>query len=816
MLPLSQLHDIVDWSWCRARLGGNLDPRNLGAFLARFSAANCPVLNPLIDFTWVAERYLGDAAKVTASEVAAYLLDTLIPFGLSPHPVIDGDLVRLCAPWLARDEEAGRISSWVAGLLQPGFEPRAIIPILDSSYVASALGLAGLVTEADDLTPLQLYFGEALPRGITPHPEFDPIFVYTERTGHYPTPSELADPVYLLSGELRAYLAHAQAGKTKSPSALFDEMYYRDTHAQVRRAISAGHVLNGFHFRCLFDTNRALRATPSGIDLFRSNLGLPWQDRRRLPARAGRSAPDALPAMIRTLLTSLRQSSVPEVHAVIEGHIPREVSRGANFTFIVHGFAVSPHGRIKHVELSVGETSTTEPFQGYPRPDVEVGTLVNPADQLCSGFSLIWSGRLDQIGIVPVRLSFTVYNGKEISPSASVQVGEIVVPRPTMRHLRGSPPLVTIAMATFDPDHERFEQQIQSIRDQTLSDWRLLISDESRSAAARERIAQLAESDARIEVRHGRRVGVVGNFERAVYMADLRAPYLAFSDQDDVWYREKLEILVRTLDAGGPDLAYGDMRIVNEKGEVLSNSFFSWRRRHTHTVDALLTANVVPGAALVVRSDLIRPSLPFPNFTGLIHDMWIALSAARRGGIAFVDRPLQDYVQHDSNVIGHSDESYRLGAASSRAQTRLLETILNLDVREAQGEAAQRSLATAVATIAPTYRIELLRRMLLAKALDYRFSIDDPSDHREHLDRAALVGRLMRVPEAEDERLFLNVGPWLAAGEAAFSALRDHPQLNNVLSYLRGAKRGTFPTMWERRRLEEQRLRQRRARADPR
>ena len=38
----------------------------------------------------------------------------------------------------------------------------------------------------------------------------------------------------------------------------------------------------------------------------------------------------------------------------------------------------------------------------------------------------------------------------------------------------------------------------------------------------------------------------------------------------------------------------------------------------------------------------------------LYHDHWLALVAASTGRIAYVDRPLYDYVQHPEAVIGHA------------------------------------------------------------------------------------------------------------------------------------------------------------------
>ena len=66
-------------------------------------------------------------------------------------------------------------------------------------------------------------------------------------------------------------------------------------------------------------------------------------------------------------------------------------------------------------------------------------------------------------------------------------------------------------------------------------------------------------------------------------------------------------------------------------------------------------ANAVTGAASLMRRDLLDYALPFPPAQfAHFHDHWIALTARAIGDIAFVDRPLYDYVQHGEATLGHA------------------------------------------------------------------------------------------------------------------------------------------------------------------
>jgi len=65
-------------------------------------------------------------------------------------------------------------------------------------------------------------------------------------------------------------------------------------------------------------------------------------------------------------------------------------------------------------------------------------------------------------------------------------------------------------------------------------------------------------------------------------------------------------------------------------------------------------ANTVTGAASLFRRELLDLVLPFPEPVGdPFHDQWIASVALATGRIAYVDRPLYDYVQHGGAARGH-------------------------------------------------------------------------------------------------------------------------------------------------------------------
>ena len=213
---------------------------------------------------------------------------------------------------------------------------------------------------------------------------------------------------------------------------------------------------------------------------------------------------------------------------------------------------------------------------------------------------------------------------------------------------------VAIAMATFDPDPELFRDQVESIRAQTIDDWICVVSDDCTPPQAFERMRSVLEGDRRFVLsRSDRRLGFYLNFERALALVRSAAPYVALADQDDRWYPDKLETLLESL--GDAQLVYSDQRVVDTGGRVVAEGYWTDQRRNNYTnLASLLIANTVTGAASLFRGELLDVALPFPEPPGdQFHDHWVGLVALSTGRIAYVDRPLYDYVQHEGAALGH-------------------------------------------------------------------------------------------------------------------------------------------------------------------
>ncbi|MBX3017658.1 MAG: oligosaccharide flippase family protein [Bdellovibrionaceae bacterium] len=226
---------------------------------------------------------------------------------------------------------------------------------------------------------------------------------------------------------------------------------------------------------------------------------------------------------------------------------------------------------------------------------------------------------------------------------------------------RGGVRKVGIAMAVYDPDPRMFVRQLRSLRAQDFRSWVCYLTVDSSVAEITKNLEVAAElSDPRFRIfENCERLGATKNFERGVSMVlaeDIDA--VAFCDQDDEWYPQKLSRSVHFLESKPMgSLVHCDMRVVRftDRGnELIAES--AWRHEDRQVEEQspahFLIRNCVTGAASLMDVELLRSHWKIPD-SFKYHDQWYALVAAARGGVYPIPAsPLYDYVQHDGNAVG--------------------------------------------------------------------------------------------------------------------------------------------------------------------
>lgn len=347
---------------------------------------------------------------------------------------------------------------------------------------------------------------------------------------------------------------------------------------------------------------------------------------------------------------------------MLDNHLPATLPLGCGTAIFCYGHCFHRDAQVASLELVVGGVRHRPTAARMPRRDLYEwlhgahGAGADPAGHSYrSGFWATLPVRAqERVGPLEIEALVRLDGGTEIL----VPLGQIEIVAAVSNLAAGgawqglAAGTIAVCMATYEPDPSLLRTQIESLRAQTDTRWICVISDGGSSRKRFEEIVSVIDGDDRFRVsRSDRRLDPYRNFERALTLAPAGAELIALCDQDDRWYPDKLGALRCGL--GSSMLVYSDQRLIDDAGRLLRDSLWEGRRNDRENLASLLVANTVPGAAMLLRRELLGVALPFPEAPGVqYHDHWLALAALAAGSIAYVDRPLYDYVQHAAAVQG--------------------------------------------------------------------------------------------------------------------------------------------------------------------
>lgn len=220
-----------------------------------------------------------------------------------------------------------------------------------------------------------------------------------------------------------------------------------------------------------------------------------------------------------------------------------------------------------------------------------------------------------------------------------------------------------IAMCTCNAG-SFLQPQLDSIAAQTRLPSHIVVSDDRSDDDTWERLQAWASTmgaqrGIRVTViRNESRLGVARNFEQAIKRLETDVVFLA--DQDDVWAKTKMEVLMEVFESERSILlAHSDAWLIDERGENLGKSLFQALRlspveqelvKRRCFFEVYCRRNLVTGTTAAFRRELLQLALPFPD--DWVHDEWLAACAAGCADVAMLPAKLTEYRQHGTNAIG--------------------------------------------------------------------------------------------------------------------------------------------------------------------
>ncbi|CAE6880862.1 glycosyltransferase family 2 protein [Vibrio alginolyticus] len=162
---------------------------------------------------------------------------------------------------------------------------------------------------------------------------------------------------------------------------------------------------------------------------------------------------------------------------------------------------------------------------------------------------------------------------------------------------------VSIVMPTYNVS-EFLEETVNSVINQSYSNWELIVVDDCSNDDTPELIKKLAEVDSRIRYylsSKNQGAGITRN--KALSLAT--GQYIAFLDSDDLWYADKLSQQLSFMAEHNAPICHTSYEYIDEKGAC-----FSGRVQASHSVDLLSNlknTEIGTSTAIIDRAIVVEP-----------------------------------------------------------------------------------------------------------------------------------------------------------------------------------------------------------------
>jgi len=224
--------------------------------------------------------------------------------------------------------------------------------------------------------------------------------------------------------------------------------------------------------------------------------------------------------------------------------------------------------------------------------------------------------------------------------------------------------MIAILLSTYNGE-KYLEEQLDSILNQTCSDWRLYIRDDGSTDRTLEIIENYVSKYDQIIAYEGVNRGLGAALSFMELLSNISAEYYMFCDQDDVWLPQKIDIMLNEMrqlekmNKNVPILLHSDLAVVNSNLDIINGSFWNYINIDPRVVNKefLYITNSVTGCATFFNK--MAREISIDNYKSeliIMHDYWVPICVKSANGIIFpIDKPLIFYRQHEKNVLGAGD-----------------------------------------------------------------------------------------------------------------------------------------------------------------
>lgn len=208
----------------------------------------------------------------------------------------------------------------------------------------------------------------------------------------------------------------------------------------------------------------------------------------------------------------------------------------------------------------------------------------------------------------------------------------------------------SVAMASYNGEKYIYDQ-VQSILSMIGPNDEIIVSDDHSIDQTQAIIRDLARTDERIRFYVNPKKGLGSNFGNA--LRHCQGKYIFYSDQDDIWIDNKIDLCIQALDSSDKAIVVHDGFYTNatldcEAENPFGKTLFNGKMLYTNPTKIWIkNKGATLGCCMAFKSQYIKYILPIPNDD---HDVWTINLLARLGGVHYLYKKLILHRMHGANV----------------------------------------------------------------------------------------------------------------------------------------------------------------------
>ena len=205
-------------------------------------------------------------------------------------------------------------------------------------------------------------------------------------------------------------------------------------------------------------------------------------------------------------------------------------------------------------------------------------------------------------------------------------------------------PQVSVIIPTFNRSNF-IGQAIESVLTQSFQDWELIVMDNGSTDGTREILQAYMKKDRRISSDYDPGRSLVSARRSAVILA--RGEFIAFLDDDDIFFANKLETQVKFLNAHPETmLVYSYVEMIDGDGKLLC----TWPDKPAASYLELVRGNTIQLNSALIRKEVFGKLAPSQPRLESCDDYELCLRIAKSFPIAFLPEKVGVYRIHPQNM----------------------------------------------------------------------------------------------------------------------------------------------------------------------